>query len=192
MDQLRILVAEDDSLVALDLVEGLQGLGHEVVGSAATGTEAVRLARQLSPDLVMLDIKMPELDGLEAAAQITAIRPVPIIILSAHSNAELIERAAHLGVLAYLIKPVDVRELETTIRVAMSRFHEFQALRREIADLKEALETRKLVERAKGILMRRRNWTEEEAFRRLQKESQNQNRKIADIAQAIIAADSLL
>jgi len=192
MDQLRILVAEDDSLVALDLVEELQGLGHEVVGSAATGTEAVRLARQLSPDLVMLDIKMPELDGLEAATQITAARPVPIIILSAHSDAELIERAANLGVLAYLIKPVDVRELETTIRVAMSRFREFQALRQEIVDLKEALETRKLVERAKGILMRRKNWTEEEAFHRLQRESQNQNRKIADIAQAIIAADSLL
>lgn len=189
---LRILLAEDDSLVALDLLEELRSLGYEVVGSAATGTEAVSLARELLPDLILLDIKMPELDGLEAAAQITAARPVPIIILSAHSDAPLIERATHLGVLAYLIKPVDVRELETTIRVAMSRFREFQALRQEVADLKEALETRKLVERAKGILMRRRNCTEEEAFRKMQRESQNQNRKIGEIAQAIIAADNLL
>jgi response regulator NasT len=189
---LRILLVEDDSLVVLDLLEELRGLGYEIVGSAATGTEAIRLARELSPDLIILDIKMPELDGLEAAAQITALRPIPMIILSAYSDIPLIERAAHLGVLAYLVKPVDVRELEATIRVAMSRFREFQALRQEVADLREALETRKLVERAKGILMRRRNLTEEEAFRRLQRESQNQNRKIGDIAQAVIAADNLL
>ena len=192
MDRLRILVAEDDSLVALDLVEELQGLGHDVIGSAATGMEAVHLAQKLAPDLILLDIKMPELDGLEAAAQITVEKPIPIIILSGHSDAELIEKATNLGILAYLIKPVDVRELETTIRIVISRFGEFQSLRQEVVDLKEALETRKLVERAKGILMRRKQWTEEEAFHRLQRESQHQNRKIVDIAQALIAAESLL
>jgi response regulator NasT len=192
METLRILIADDESLRVMSLRGQLETLGHKVVAEASNGKEAVRLAEELRPDLAILDIKMPEMDGIEAARQITAVRPIPIILLTAYSERELAERAASANVSAYLMKPVSEQDLLPAIALAVSRFKEFQALHQEVDDLREALETRKLVERAKGILMRRLNLTEEEAFRRMQRRSQNENKKLAEIAQAIITADGML
>jgi len=191
MDKLRILIADDDSLRVMSLKEQLAGLGHVVVGEAANGREAVELARQVQPDLAILDIKMPEMDGIEAAQTITEESPIPIILLTAYSERELTERAARAGVSAYLMKPVSEQDLLPAIALAVQRFKEFQALHQEVANLREALEARKLIERAKGILMKRLNLTEEEAFRRMQRRSQNENKKLPQIAQAIITADEL-
>lgn len=192
MESLRILIADDESLRVMSLKGQLETLGHKVVAEASNGKEAVRLAEELRPDLAILDIKMPEMDGIEAARQITATRPIPIILLTAYSERELAERAASANVSAYLMKPVSEQDLLPAIALAVSRFKEFQALHQEVDNLREALETRKLVERAKGILMRRLNLTEEEAFRRMQRRSQNENKKLAEIAQAIITADGML
>ncbi|MCX7839126.1 MAG: response regulator [Anaerolineae bacterium] len=192
MESLRILIADDESLRVMSLKGQLETLGHKVVAEASNGKEAVRLAEELRPDLAILDIKMPEMDGIEAARQITATRPIPIILLTAYSERELAERAASANVSAYLMKPISEQDLLPAIALAVSRFKEFQALHQEVDNLREALETRKLVERAKGILMRRLNLTEEEAFRRMQRRSQNENKKLAEIAQAIITADGML
>lgn len=192
MNSLRVLVADDESLRVMSLREQLEKLGHRVVAEAADGGSAVNLARELKPDLAILDIKMPELDGIEAAKQMMDERPLPIILLTAYSERDLAERAALAHVSAYLMKPVSESDLLPAIALAMSRFAEFQSLNQEVNDLREALETRKLVERAKGILMRRLDLTEEEAFRRLQRRSQNENKKLGEIAQAIITADGML
>jgi response regulator NasT len=192
MDALRVLVADDESLRVMSLKGQLETIGHRVIAEAANGKEAVSLARELKPDLAILDIKMPEMDGIEAAQMITQERPIPIILLTAFSEKELAERAAEANVAAYLMKPVSESDLLPAIALAVSRFKEFQALHREVDDLRDALETRKLVERAKGILMRRLNLTEEEAFRRMQRRSQNENKKLGEIAQAIITADGML
>jgi|DewCreStandDraft_4_1066084.scaffolds.fasta_scaffold121212_2 AmiR/NasT family two-component response regulator len=192
MDALRILIADDESLRVMSLRGQLESLGHKVVAEASNGAEAVRLADELRPDLAILDIKMPEMDGIEAAQKITAARPIPIILLTAYSERELAERAASANVSAYLMKPVSEQDLLPAIALAVSRFKEFQALHQEVDDLRDALETRKLIERAKGILMRRLNLSEEEAFRRMQRRSQNENKKLAEIAQAIITADGML
>lgn len=192
MDALRILVADDESLRVMSLKGQLESIGHKVIAEAANGKEAVGLARELKPDLAILDIKMPEMDGIEAAKAITQERPIPIILLTAFSEKELAERAAEANVAAYLMKPVSENDLLPAIALAVSRFKEFQALHREVDDLRDALETRKLVERAKGILMRRLNLTEEEAFRRMQRRSQNENKKLGEIANAIITADGML
>jgi len=192
MDALRVLVADDEGLRVMSLKGQLETLGHKVVAEASDGKEAVRLAQELMPDLAILDIKMPGLDGIEAAQMITEARPIPIILLTAYSEKELAERAANANVSAYLMKPVSEQDLLPAIALAVSRFKEFQALHREVDDLRDALETRKLVERAKGILMRRLNLSEEEAFRRMQRRSQNENKKLGEIAQAIITADGML
>jgi two-component system, response regulator PdtaR len=192
MDALRVLVADDESLRVMSLKAQLESIGHKVIAEAANGKEAVNLAHELKPDLAILDIKMPEMDGIEAAQTITQERPIPIILLTAFSEKELAERAAEANVAAYLMKPVSEQDLLPAIALAVSRFKEFQALHREVDDLRDALETRKLVERAKGILMRRLNLTEEEAFRRMQRRSQNENKKLGDIANAIITADGML
>jgi AmiR/NasT family two-component response regulator len=192
MDALRVLVADDESLRVMSLKAQLESIGHKVIAEAANGKEAVNLARELKPDLAILDIKMPEMDGIEAAQTITQERPIPIILLTAFSEKELAERAAEANVAAYLMKPVSESDLLPAIALAVSRFKEFQALHREVDDLRDALETRKLVERAKGILMRRLNLTEEEAFRRMQRRSQNENKKLGEIAEAIITADGML
>jgi AmiR/NasT family two-component response regulator len=192
MESLRVLVADDESLRVMSLKAQLESIGHKVIAEAANGKEAVSLARELKPDLAILDIKMPEMDGIEAAQSITQERPIPIILLTAFSEKELAERAASANVAAYLMKPVSEQDLLPAIALAVSRYKEFQALHREVDDLREALETRKLVERAKGILMRRLNLTEEEAFRRMQRRSQNENKKLGEIAQAIITADGML
>lgn len=192
MQPLRILIADDESIRLLSLRAQLTALGHQVVAEATTGAEAVALAQQTQPDLAILDIKMPVMDGIEAAEQITQMRPIPIILLTAYSESQLVERAARANISAYLMKPVAEEDLLPAITLALARFREFQALRREVADLREALEARKVIERAKGILMRRLNLTEEEAFRRLQRQSQDTNRKLAEVAQAIVLADQML
>ncbi len=191
MEPLRILIADDDSLHVMSLRQQLEELGHRVVAEAYTGREAVLLAEECQPDLALLDIMMPDMDGIEAARRITAQRPIPILLISAHSEHELAVRADQAGIFAYLVKPVTARDLRPALLLARSRFREFQLLRQEVDDLRQALETRKLVERAKGILMRRLHLTEEEAFRRLQKRSQDENRKMREVAQAIITADEM-
>ena len=190
--KLRVLIADDEAIRLLSLRAQLANLGYDTVGEASDGEEAVALARDLRPDLVIMDIKMPQLDGIEAAKLITAERPVPIVLLTAYNERELAERATEAGIFAYLIKPVSEAELLPAIMLATSRFAEFQLLRREIDDLKEALETRKLIERAKGILMQRRRLSEPDAFRLMQRQSQNENRRLVDIARAIITADKML
>ncbi len=192
MNALRVLIADDESLRVMSLREQLEKLGHRVVAEANDGRTAIALAQELRPDLAILDIKMPEVDGIDAAAQMMRDRPFPIILLTAFSEKDLAERAANAHVSAYLMKPVSESDLLPAIALAMSRFAEFQQLHREVDDLREALETRKLVERAKGILMRRLDLSEEEAFRRLQRRSQNENKKLGEIAQAIITADGML
>jgi two-component system, response regulator PdtaR len=191
MNTLRVLIADDESLRVMSLREQLQNLGHRVVAEASDGRAAVDLARELKPDLAILDIKMPEMDGIDAAQHIMSERPLPIILLSAYSEHDLAERAASANVSAYLMKPISEEDLLPAISLAISRFKEFQALHREVDDLRETLETRKLVERAKGIIMRRLKLSEEEAFKRLQQRSQNENKKMGEIAKAIVTADEM-
>jgi len=192
MEPLRILIADDESIRMMSLRKQLAALGHRVVAEASNGEEAVALAAATQPDLAILDIKMPVADGIEAAQQITRARPIPIILLTAYNEAELVERAAQANISAYLMKPVAEEDLLPAITLALIRFRQFEALRREVSDLREALEARKVIERAKGILVRRLDLTEEEAFRRLQKQSQDSNRKLAEVAEAIVMADRLL
>ena len=192
MDALRILIADDESLRVMSLKGQLEALGHKVIAEASNGKEAVHLADELRPDLAILDIRMPEMDGIEAAKRSPPSDPIPIILLTAYSERELAERAAMANVSAYLMKPVSEQDLLPAIALAVSRFKEFQSLHQEVDDLRDALVTRKLVERAKGILMRRLNLTEEEAFRRMQRRSQNENKRLGEIAQAIITADGML
>jgi len=190
--KLRVLIADDEAIRLLSLKAQLKSLDLDTVGEASNGLEAVELARELKPDLVIMDIKMPEMDGIEAAKIITVERPVPIVLLTAYGERELAGRAMEAGIFAYLIKPVSEADLLPAIMLATSRFAEFQLLRREIDDLKEALETRKLVEQAKGILMQRRRLSEADAFRLMQKQSQNENKKLVEIARAIVTADKML
>jgi response regulator NasT len=192
MDLLRILIADDESIRLLSLRAQLAALGHRVVAEASTGEEAVALAASTQPDLAILDIKMPLVDGIEAAERITQARPIPIILLTAYSEAQLVERAAQANISAYLMKPVSEEDLLPALTLALTRFKQFQALHREVVDLREALEARKVIEKAKGILMRRLDLTEEEAFRRLQRQSQEGNRKLAQVAEAIVLADQML
>jgi len=192
MDSLRILIADDESIRLLSLRAQLAALGHRVVAEASTGEEAVALAISTQPDLAILDIKMPLVDGIEAAERITQARPIPIILLTAYSEAQLVERAAQANIAAYLMKPVSEEDLLPALTLALIRFKQFQALRQEVVDLREALEARKVIEKAKGILMRRLDLTEEEAFRRLQRQSQEGNRKLAQVAEALVLADQML
>ena len=192
MNPLRILIADDESIRLLSLRAQLAALGHRVVAEASTGEEAVALAVSTQPDLAILDIKMPLVDGIEAAERITQARPIPIILLTAYSEAQLVERAAQANISAYLMKPVSEEDLLPALTLALTRFKQFQALRREVVDLREALEARKVIEKAKGILMRRLDLTEEDAFRRLQRQSQEGNRKLAQVAEAIVLADQML
>jgi two-component system, response regulator PdtaR len=192
MQALRVLIADDESIRLLSLRAQLTALGHQVIGEASTGEEAVALAESLHPDLAILDIKMPRMDGIEVAERITQMRPIPIILLTAYSETQLVERAARANISAYLMKPVSEEDLLPAITLALTRFKQFQALHQEVADLREALEARRVIEKAKGILMRRLNLTEEEAFRRLQRQSQESNRKLAQVAEAIVVADQML
>ncbi|GBD29254.1 putative transcriptional regulatory protein pdtaR [bacterium HR32] len=191
-ERLRILIADDEAIRVMTLRTQLRALGFEVVAEATNGREAVELAEQYEPDLAILDIKMPELDGISAARAIVARRPIPVVLLTAYSEPELVERATEAGVFAYLIKPVSEEDLLPTILLARARFEEFRLLRQEVSDLREALEARKVIERAKGILMKRLGISEAEAFRRMQVQSQKENKKLVEIARAIVTAHGVL
>lgn len=184
--QTRILVAEDEALIRLDLVEMLGEQGYEVVGQASNGQQAVELARELVPDLVIMDVKMPVLDGLSAAEQIHDTRLCPVIMLTAFSQTELVERARDAGVMAYVVKPFTAADLRPAIDIAHSRWLELNALEAEIADLGERLETRKLVDRAKGILMTQLKLSETDAFRWIQKTAMDRRLGMKDVAEAVI------
>jgi response regulator NasT len=170
----------------------LPRLGHEVVAVAENGRQLVELCRRERPDLVITDIKMPDTDGIAAAMQIYRERPVPVILVSAYHDAELVERAEGDHILAYLVKPIKQTDLGPAIAIAMRRFAQFEALRKEAADLRQALEDRKVVERAKGILMHRAGLEEPTAFRRLQKMASDRNRKLVEIAHMILVAEEAM
>jgi response regulator NasT len=188
----RILIAEDNDLVSLTLEEQLKGLGYDVVGIARSGAEAVNLAGRLKPDLIMMDIRMPEMEGTEAAARIRDASPVPIIMLTAYADKETIKKAEAAGALAYLVKPVSENELPPAINIALARFKEMQSLRTQVNELEDSLEARKLIERAKGILMQRLGLNERDAYERLRQRARDKRAKMKDIAQAIIEAEELL
>lgn len=186
---LRIAVAEDEPELIADLEEILQELGHEVVISVGDGAALLKAFQETQVDLVITDIKMPVMDGLTAIEQIRGIRPVPVIILSAFHDEELLNRALKEQVMAYLVKPIQIQTLQMSIELAMQRFREFLALQAEADNLKHALEDRKIIERAKGILMDRANLSEPDAFRRLQLLSSQKNKKMVEIAQTIVDAE---
>jgi response regulator NasT len=172
----------------MDLREMLTNLGYLVVGEANDGRSAVNMARELRPDLVIMDIKMPDMDGIEAAQVLTAEKVAPVLLLTAYSQQDLIERAKEAGVVGYLVKPFRESNLAPAVEITLSRFQEFQTVQKEAEDLKEALEARKVVDRAKGILMDSQGLTEQDAFRRIQKMSMNTRRPMKEIAEAIILA----
>ena len=192
MAAIRILVAEDNDLVALTLEEQLKSLGYDVIAVAHTGAEAIDLASRLTPDMIIMDIRMPEIEGTEAAARINAQRPTPILMLTAYTDRETIRRAEAAGALGYLVKPVNEAELSPAINIALARFRDLQGLRQQVNDLEENLEARKLIERAKGILMQRLGLSERDAYERLRQRARDKRAKMKDIAQAIIEAEELL
>src|SRR3954447_15663532 len=184
--QRRVLVAEDEALIRLDLKEMLEEEGYDVVGEAGDGEEAVRLAEELQPDLVILDVKMPVLDGISAAEQIVGNRIAPVVMLTAFSQRDLVERAVEAGAMAYLVKPFAKSDLLPTIEVAVSRHAQLAALEGEVADLTERLETRKLVDRAKSRLQTDRGMTEPEAFRWIQKTSMDRRTSMRAVAEEVL------
>jgi response regulator NasT len=190
---MRVLIAEDDPLIALGLAERLRSLGHEPLGPASDGQQAIELAKTSSPDLYLFDIEMPNVDGLEAALQLTAegFRR-PVVVVTGVDDPSLIERSIASGVSAYLTKPVDSRELGAAIELAAARHAEFQALEAEVDRAQQALEDRKLVERAKGLLMSALNLSEQDAFRRLQLTARERNLRLADVAGRIVEQQSVL
>jgi AmiR/NasT family two-component response regulator len=188
LERTRVIIADDESIIRMDLREMLTNLGYLVVGEAGDGRSAVNLARELEPDVAILDIKMPDMDGIEAARILTEEKIAPVVLLTAYSQRDLVERAKQAGVVGYITKPMRESDLTPAIEVAMARFSEFRALEKEVGDLKQALETRKLVDRAKGILMDTQGLTEAEAFRKIQKMSMNKRRPMKEVAEAIILA----
>ncbi len=188
MERTRVIIADDESLIRMDLREMLTNLGYLVVGEVADGRSAVNQARELRPDVVIMDIKMPDMDGIDAARVLTEERVAPVVLLSAYSQRELVQRAREAGVVAYLVKPYREEELTPAIEVALARFAEFKDLQKQVNDLAEALETRKLVDRAKGILMDKQGLTEAEAFRKIQKMSMDNRKPMKEVAEAIILA----
>jgi response regulator NasT len=189
MKQLRIAIADDEPRVCQFLEESLRALGHQVICTANTGQELVEQCRGARPDLVITDIKMPGVDGIDAATALSTYGPVPIILVSAHIDDELLDRAVEHHVLAYLVKPIKPADLAPAIRIAMRRFEEFQLLHQETSDLKQALADRKIIERAKGILMDWTGMNEQDAFARLQKLSKDKNRKLVEIARMIVTVN---
>ena len=188
MDRTRVIIADDESLIRMDLREMLQNLGYLVVGEVGDGRSAVNLARELRPDVVIMDIKMPDMDGIDAAKVLTEEYIAPVILLTAYSQRDLVDRAKEAGVVGYMVKPFRESDLVPAIEVALARFKEFEALHKEVNDLQVALETRKLVDRAKGILMDTQGLSEAEAFRKIQKMSMNTRKPMKEVAEAIILA----
>ena len=189
---LRILIGEDESVTALGMEQDLRSLGHTVVGIAGDGVTAVSMARALSPDLVILDINMPHLGGMEAAERIHAECPVPIIIVTAFSDGQTIARAAELPVYHYLVKPVSSGQLGAAIAIAQGRHQDWLKERRESEEPRRKLEERKVIERAKGILMEREGISEAAAYRILQRTSQSRNISMADLSRSLLAAEELM
>lgn len=188
MERTRVIIADDESLIRMDLREMLTNLGYLVVGEAGDGRSAVNLARELRPDIVVMDVKMPDMDGIEAARILTEERLAPVLLLSAYSQQELVQRARQAGVAGYLVKPFRESDLTPAIEVVLARFSEFRSMEREVANLQDALETRKMVDRAKGILMDTQGLNENDAFRRIQKMSMNNRKSMRSVAEAIILA----
>ncbi len=185
--QRRVLVAEDEALIRLDLKEMLEEEGYDVVGEASNGEEAVKLAEELKPDLVILDVKMPVLDGISAAERIVASRIAPVVMLTAFSQRELVERAVDAGAMAYLVKPFAKSDLLPTIEVAVVRHAQLTALEHEVTDLTDRLETRKLVDRAKGKLQTDQGMSEPDAFRWIQKTSMDRRTSMRAVAEGVLA-----
>jgi len=182
----RVVVAEDESLIRMDIVEILKDNGFDVVGEAGDGLTAVQLVEELRPDLVVMDVKMPELDGISAAERINEKHLAPVVLLTAFSQKELVDRASEAGALAYVVKPFTPADLLPAIEIALSRFQQIVALEAEVADLAERFETRKLVDRAKGILNEKMGLSEPEAFRWIQKASMDRRLTMQDVAKTII------
>ncbi|MGA0061786.1 MAG: ANTAR domain-containing response regulator [Candidatus Planktophila sp.] len=186
----RILVAEDEALIRMDLVEMLQEAGYQVVAQATNGEEAIALATEHQPDLAILDVKMPVLDGISAAEKIISIAPV--LMLTAFSQRELVERARDAGVMAYVVKPFTIGDLVPAIEIAISRHTQMRSLAEEVADLHERLETRKIIDRAKGILMRALNLSEPEAFSWIQRAAMDRRLTMKEVANAVISPEAAL
>lgn len=184
--QSRVVIAEDEALIRLDLKEMLEEDGYAVIGEAGDGETAIALAAELKPDLVILDIKMPVLDGISAAERIAGERIAPVVILTAFSQRELVERARDAGAMAYLVKPFTKKDLVPAVEMAVSRYAELSALEAEVSDLQERLDTRKLVERAKGFLQSRHGLSEPEAFRWIQKNSMDRRLTMRKVAETVI------
>jgi AmiR/NasT family two-component response regulator len=187
---LRVVIAEDEALIRLDLAEMLREEGFDVVGEAADGERAVALANELKPDLVICDIKMPKMDGIAAAAQIAGKRVAPVVMLTAFSQRDLVERARDAGAMAYLIKPFEKRDLLPAIEMAVSRFAEIKALEAEVSGLRERLEARKLIERAKGALMTAHEMTEPQAFRWIQRAAMDNRTSMRAVAELVLSGDT--
>ena len=181
----RVVVAEDESLIRMDIVETLRDHGFDVVGEAGDGNKAVELAFSLKPDLMVMDIKMPDLDGISAAEQIADLK-IPVVLLTAFSQQELVTRAAEVGAMAFLVKPFSPQDLLPAIEIALSRHAQLITLESEVSDLAERLETRKLVERAKGVLSEKMKLTEPEAFRWIQKASMDRRLSMAEVARTVL------
>ena len=184
----RVVVAEDEALIRLDIVEMLAEAGFEVVGQAGDGEEAVRLAEELRPDVVVMDVKMPVLDGISAAERIVGARVAPVVMLTAFSQRELVERARDAGAMAYVVKPFNATDLIPALEIALSRHQEITALESEVADLTERFETRKLIARAKGLLQTKFAMSEPESFRWIQKTSMDKRLTMREVASAILAS----
>jgi response regulator NasT len=184
----RILLAEDETISRMDLREMLENLGYAVVGEAGDGRAAVNLARALKPDLVLMDIKMPGVDGIAAAETLAQEHVTPVLLLTAYSDKEFVDRAVDAGVMGYLVKPFQEAQLKPAIEVALERWREVRQIEHDLAQTQETLETRKLVERAKGVLMDSQNLKETEAFRRIQRLSMNSRKSMREVAEAILLA----
>ena len=191
LSALRILLAEDETIIRLDLRERLENLGHRIVADVADGQTAVNLAREMRPDVVVMDIKMPCLDGISAAAQLTRDAVAPVVLVTAFSDRELVDQAIGAGVMAYALKPIRDSDLMPAIGVAVSRFREYRLLSKEVDDLNERLETRKLIERAKGLLMSKHSIAEQDAFQRIQRLSMDRRIPMKQVAKALLLAENL-
>ncbi len=188
MENLRVLIADNESIIRMDLKELLEEAGHEVVAEAVDGLKAVELTRKHKPDLVIMDIKMPEMDGIAAAKIISNEKLAPVLLLTAYSQKEIVEKAKDSGVLAYLVKPVKESNLFPAMEIALSRFQEYLEIEQELLDLRNSLETRKILDRAKGLLMDAYNLSEQEAFRRIQQYSMAKRKSIREVAESVIEA----
>jgi AmiR/NasT family two-component response regulator len=188
VERIRVIIADDESVIRADLREMLTNLGYLVVGEVGDGQSAVNVARELKPDVVIMDIKMPDLDGIEAAKILTQEKVAPVLLLTAYSQRDLIDRAKEAGVVGYLVKPFREQEIVPAIEIALERFKEFRELEKEVGNLRETLETRKIVDRAKGLLMDQQGLSEAEAFRKIQKMSMNSRKSMKEVAEAVLLA----